>query len=302
MALEWRGNNRYYYEKTWQSGRVVSRYIGGGDIATLFADSQHLINAQRAEQLEEQRTLRAEQGERVRLVCQSASQMRALTAAVLIANGYHQHKRQWRKRMGDMIIERAPALPVPIDEAAQRKEGMDALRTALRMRAEPKRPGGKVTAVQEAEIEQQKQHEVRRVLREYPVIWSHLRDVLSDAEMRLIEATCGGRETTTAMLVDRLLQGMRRDLGYDAAPILEKLLIEQIVLCWLDLDMVQQLYATNAHREHTYRAGLYWDRRVNGAQQRYHRAIEALARVRRLATPVPWAAGQRRWAITKTNG
>ncbi len=33
--------------------------------------------------------------------------------------------------------------------------------------------------------------------------------------------------------------------------------------------------------------GAYWDRRVSGAQARYLRAMEALARVRRLAMPQP---------------
>ncbi len=83
------------------------------------------------------------------------------------------------------------------------------------------------------------------------------------------------------------LKGLRRDLGYDSAPMLEKLLIEQVALAWLDLEAIQRRYAVASFGSHTHASGQYWDRRVNGAQARYTRAVEALARVRRLAMPQP---------------
>ncbi len=46
-------------------------------------------------------------------------------------------------------------------------------------------------------------------------------------------------------------------------------------------------YAEGALQSHTLSSGAYWDRRVNGAQARYLRAVEALARVQRLAHPMP---------------
>ncbi len=42
-----------------------------------------------------------------------------------------------------------------------------------------------------------------------------------------------------------------------------------------------------AFGNHTTSSGSYWDRRLNGAQARYLRASEALARVRPLAMPMP---------------
>ncbi len=83
------------------------------------------------------------------------------------------------------------------------------------------------------------------------------------------------------------LKGIRRDLGCEAAPMLEKLLIEQVAVAWLDLDSIERRYASAALGSHTLSSGTYWDRRVTGAQARYTRAVEALARVRRLAMPTP---------------
>ena len=83
------------------------------------------------------------------------------------------------------------------------------------------------------------------------------------------------------------LKGMRRELSYREAPLLEQLLIEHIVLACLDLDVVQQLYAKNAIQGHALSQGACWDRRMNGAQVRYLRAVPPHARARRLAQPVP---------------
>ncbi len=105
------------------------------------------------------------------------------------------------------------------------------------------------------------------------------------AEESLIESL------TTDGLVQEFMefgvQGIRRDLGYETAPMLEKLLIEQVALAWLDLSGIQRRYANAASGSHTYATGQYWDRRVTSAQARYTRAVEALARVRRLAMPQP---------------
>jgi hypothetical protein len=69
---------------------------------------------------------------------------------------------------------------------------------------------------------------------------------------------------------------------------LERLLIEQIAVAWLDWDIVQQAYTNNVVVSgHSLNSGAYWDRRVTSAQARYLRAMEALARVRRLAMPMP---------------
>jgi len=42
---------------------------------------------------------------------------------------------------------------------------------------------------------------------------------------------------------------MKKDLGYNDAPVLEQLLIQQAVLCWLKLNLVELSYSgTMKHR------------------------------------------------------
>jgi hypothetical protein len=89
------------------------------------------------------------------------------------------------------------------------------------------------------------------------------------------------------MFIERTMKHIENELGYKGSPILERLLIEQVMIAWLDLDIVQVKYAAATGSSHTHDSGAYWDRRLNSAQHRYLRAVESLARVRKLALVAP---------------
>lgn len=87
------------------------------------------------------------------------------------------------------------------------------------------------------------------------------------------------REATTVI---------RRELGYHEAPMLERLVIEQIVTCWLRMNLTEYAYTHKLLQgTHTTAVGQYWDRRLSMAQSRYLQACEALARLRRLSQITP---------------
>ena len=46
MAWENRGNNRYYYRKSWENGTCVSQYIGTGPLAQAIDDLEQLTQQQ----------------------------------------------------------------------------------------------------------------------------------------------------------------------------------------------------------------------------------------------------------------
>ncbi len=96
MAWKWRRGKAYYYQSRREGRRVVSDYIGAGLIGQYAAQLDYLDQAQR-------RTERADRA-RFRDFDTQARQLDALVAEaiadVLTAAGYHQHKRQWRKRRG----------------------------------------------------------------------------------------------------------------------------------------------------------------------------------------------------------
>lgn len=114
------------------------------------------------------------------------------------------------------------------------------------------------------------------------------REVLSAgylAEIMVIEnahATAGLKECWK-----HRLQVLKKDLGYDDAPLLEKLLIQQAALCWLKLNLVELGYSGTMKQSITLTLGMYWEKRLSAAQKRFTRACETLARVRKLSRNTP---------------
>jgi hypothetical protein len=99
MAWEQRGNGRYYYRSYKRGGRVVKEYIGTDATAALIAAHDE---AERERRHEERERALADARRLTELAAQYDDFSRAvdaLTAAALLAAGYHQHARgTWRKR------------------------------------------------------------------------------------------------------------------------------------------------------------------------------------------------------------
>lgn len=83
------------------------------------------------------------------------------------------------------------------------------------------------------------------------------------------------------------LESMRADLGYADSPPLERLLIQQVTLCWLNLNLMEYRHTNIMKQSISIAVAAYWDKRLSMAQQRFARASESLARVRRLSRRIP---------------
>lgn len=124
----------------------------------------------------------------------------------------------------------------------------------------------------------------REELERVPELWRALGDMCRQAEYHMIEAINVPRSSQESLPVG--MDTVRRDLGLPAATPLERMLIEQIALCWLRLSIAEL-----QHADHTMSGSIgisqadYWDRALSATQRRYLRAIESLARVRRLLHP-----------------
>jgi hypothetical protein len=80
---------------------------------------------------------------------------------------------------------------------------------------------------------------------------------------------------------------VREELGYCEAPPFERALIDHAALCWLRLQIVEQWYSERALQgTHSIEVGWYFEKRLAATQKRYLRAIETLAKVRRLTRGV----------------
>ena len=100
MGIETRHNNGklYYYKKRREGGRVVSEYVGGGEVAQICEYIEARDRAEKEAERERQRMERMSMAEIDKHIDDFSKMVDTLMEAELIAKGFHQHKRQWRRR------------------------------------------------------------------------------------------------------------------------------------------------------------------------------------------------------------
>ena len=118
-----------------------------------------------------------------------------------------------------------------------------------------------------------------------PATWKLAFDSMASVRSVLIEKMSAGVLRAIMLAESDILA---KQLDYDAAPMLERLLIDQILTARLRLIHAEKCYNANvlgttigiAQAE-------YWNGLLTTAQARFLRAVETLARVRRLARNIP---------------
>ena len=80
---------------------MVTEYLGTGDLGQLMAKTDAMDRERRELEREAIRVEREGEREIDRTLDAAGDLLRKLTYAVLVANGYHQHKGQWRRRRGE---------------------------------------------------------------------------------------------------------------------------------------------------------------------------------------------------------
>jgi hypothetical protein len=86
-----------------------------------------------------------------------------------------------------------------------------------------------------------------------------------------------GRET-----IRRYIKNMKSELGYHNSTFVEKMLIDEVVMHWLRLQSMDHDHKIVTYGQHRFAEGLYHDKRLHLAQARYLKAIETLAKVRKM--------------------
>ncbi|GAA4399846.1 hypothetical protein GCM10023187_12350 [Nibrella viscosa] len=98
MGLEIRNSRPYYYRKVRRDGKSTSEYVGSGFVAEYAAvmdEADQAENQTRRERLQRQRE--ADRKADQELISLERT-LKELFTTVALANGYHQPKRQWRKK------------------------------------------------------------------------------------------------------------------------------------------------------------------------------------------------------------
>jgi hypothetical protein len=109
-------------------------------------------------------------------------------------------------------------------------------------------------------------------------------DLAHQAEQSLIKAATGENLAFQEAL-SRKLELLRAELaGPNPTPV-ERLLVERIVACWLQVQDADIRYA-QGQKNCTFAQGEYYQHRMDRAHRRYLSALKTLAVVRKLAVPV----------------
>ena len=136
--------------------------------------------------------------------------------------------------------------------------------------------------------------ELRAVLDRRPKLWRRLGDLAAHVELAWVGEVAGPNVALAEMLTRKVAE-LKRELGGPTPSTLERLLIDRVAACWLqihhaDLAAARPVDATAEGRERL-------RKRQEAAERRHAGAVEALARVRRLlpagGMPSPGSGGER---------
>lgn len=123
---------------------------------------------------------------------------------------------------------------------------------------------------------------LRQILHDHPTAWRITGDLAATSAEALVRVVARDDQH----MRESVLAGMekvRESLGYATSPQLERLLIDQVTLCWLTYEITRTVYtflAFDGRKEPEH--GAYWEKRMASVELRYQRAIESLARTRKL--------------------
>jgi hypothetical protein len=123
---------------------------------------------------------------------------------------------------------------------------------------------------------------IKKYLTARPDFCRAIFDAVGAVQVAIIKDMAGGRQDAIRLAAEEYILCIRDDMGYRDAPVMEQLLIENIVTCWLRLQDYEQKLTFRDANAVTIE---FWDRRVTSAQRRYLAACESLAKVRKLKIP-----------------
>ncbi len=81
---------------------------------------------------------------------------------------------------------------------------------------------------------------------------------------------------------EKYIEEMKAELGFHSSTFVEKMLIDEIVMRWLRLQIMENDHNKTLNASHTLAIGIYYDKRLHLAHKRYLHSIETLAKARKM--------------------
>jgi hypothetical protein len=125
---------------------------------------------------------------------------------------------------------------------------------------------------------------IRQFLKDYPVLAKAVFPMAESTQDLIIKNLMGGQAVAETAVREQLLY-IRDEMGYHDAPIMEKLLIEQIVTCWLRVQHCEGIIAFMMGKDKSATVLNFWENRLSMCQRRYLAACETLAKIRKMSVP-----------------
>jgi hypothetical protein len=260
MPWKQRGNRRYYYRNERQGRRVLSTYVGAGQLADLVAELDVLDRERREQEATERQIERSQFAE----LASTSEELTALLSEAqkavydaLIAAGFHQHR---AANGGKNAMSRKKPAPIIGPETPEQ--------SAKRIIGAMVENGAPLAAREEFRALLDRAPDIALLHGDLPtLVRNHAAGAFES--FPLMEESVKGR-----------MRQIRKELlGTEPTP-LETLLVEAVVLCYQDYFSFAML--AGKHTGKTLKELEQWERVLSSKEARYLRAIGELARVRRL--------------------
>ena len=133
--------------------------------------------------------------------------------------------------------------------------------------------------VNKASPSKQELKELRAVFEQHPEVWRETGDLCRMTSTFVVENIKGSKAVKQS--IRYTMKAMRDEMNYNGASPLEQLLIEQVILGWLGYYVTHWNFESISSNNAPMRMVEHWEKRLNGAQRRYLRAIDSLNKIRK---------------------
>ncbi len=127
--------------------------------------------------------------------------------------------------------------------------------------------------------------ELEKWMNSYPDLWKIVFDTALVMEQNFIQNMVSNKAAIIAM--QKNTNEIRAGMGYSQSPIMEQMLIDNIVISWLGVQYTNYQLITRMKQEEKIVLLEFWERRHSMSQRRYLHACEMLAKIRRLMSGRP---------------
>jgi hypothetical protein len=127
--------------------------------------------------------------------------------------------------------------------------------------------------------------ELRKWLDEFPELWRVVFDMARLIEEKFMKNMI--EEKASVIALQKNVEEIRNGFDYEKCSMIEKMLIDNIVISWLAVQYANYQLTVRVGRDEKIVILEFWERRLAIMQRRYLRACETLSRVKRLLSKRP---------------